>query len=588
MDNSYPFLAGGGEMGELTQGYNWSANALGTPDTWPKSLRTLVNMMLTSRFPMLIFWGRDLITFYNDAFRPSLGNNGKHPSSLGQPGHISWAESWPWIGPMIHNIMNGGDAVWFEDQKLPIYREGTMGFAYWTYSFSPLTDDDGSVNGILVTCTETTQAVLSREKLEQSQQEMLSFFEQAPVAVAVISKENLTFRIANPFYSELVGRSPDQLIGKALLEALPELNGQGFDDLLDNVIDTGKPFSASEQAVTLLINNTLETIYVNFIYQPFYGIDDVITGVIVVATDVTPLVKTRKRIQESEDRYRQLSLELEQKVQLRTEELAHINQELMAANEEYAAINEELQESNNLLHLSNDNLRQFAYVASHDLQEPLRKIQQFGSLLLMQKADLSQECQLYVERMQQSASRMSSLIKDLLNFAILSSQQLRFEPVDLNLIVKRVLSTFELSVKETQATIRVSSLPTVSGDETQLEQVFQNLIGNALKFRKPDRKPEIIVRGSLIRVSALPAHVSPARNADKYVQVEIRDNGIGFEEKHLERIFQVFQRLHGKHEFAGTGIGLAICERVVTYHGGAITAASTVGEGSTFYVFLPV
>lgn len=155
----YPFLVGGGQMGALISQYDWSKTSVGAPDHWPLSLRTLMRMMLTSRFPMLIFWNKELLTFYNDAFRPSLRDNGKHPGSLGQRGEESWAESWPVIGPMIASIMAGGEAVYFADQKLPIYRDGQMGYAHWTYSFSPLTDDAGAVNGVLVTCLETTETV---------------------------------------------------------------------------------------------------------------------------------------------------------------------------------------------------------------------------------------------------------------------------------------------------------------------------------------------------------------------------------------------------------------------------------------------
>lgn len=146
-----------GDMGRLTRDHDWSKTPLGPLDQWSLSMRTLVRMMLTSRFPMLIFWGPDLITLYNDAFRPSLGDNGKHPSSLGQPGHVSWEESWPTIGPMIDGIMKGREGVFVRDQKLPIKREGMKGYAHWTYSFSPLTDDKGAVAGVLVTCLETTE-----------------------------------------------------------------------------------------------------------------------------------------------------------------------------------------------------------------------------------------------------------------------------------------------------------------------------------------------------------------------------------------------------------------------------------------------
>lgn len=154
-------------------------------------------MMLTSRFPSLIFWSTELTTFYNDAFRPSLGNNGKHPGSLGQPGQLSWAESWPVIGPMITDIMQGGAAVWFDDQKLPLYRDGQLGYAYWTYCFSPLTDDTDTIKGVLVTCTETTNAVESRQKAADSEAYMRTLIDNSPVASLVFTGPDMVIASIN-------------------------------------------------------------------------------------------------------------------------------------------------------------------------------------------------------------------------------------------------------------------------------------------------------------------------------------------------------------------------------------------------------
>lgn len=217
-----PFLTGGGEMGELTRTYDWSTTAIGMPDQWPLSLRTLVNMMLTSSCPMLIFWGKDLITFYNDAFRPSLGDHGKHPSSLGQRGELCWAESWPLIGPMIHRIMVGGEAVWFEDQKLPIFRNGQLGYAYWTYSFSPLVNDKGTVSGVLVTCSETTEAVLNRQKLETSENRFRSIINQTPAATMVLRGDDFIVEQINTPMLALMGPRK-AVVGQPLLALMPEL-----------------------------------------------------------------------------------------------------------------------------------------------------------------------------------------------------------------------------------------------------------------------------------------------------------------------------------------------------------------------------
>ncbi|MFD2569602.1 ATP-binding protein [Spirosoma soli] len=236
---------------------------------------------------------------------------------------------------------------------------------------------------------------------------------------------------------------------------------------------------------------------------------------------------------------------------------------------------------------SNENLQQFAYVASHDLQEPLRKIQQFGDLLKIRNAGAPGEELIYIERMQSAAKRMSTLIKDLLDFSRISTQRDACGPVSLQTVVESVLSTLELRVEELGAQIQVGLLPTVSGDVSQLSQLFQNLLSNALKFHRVGIAPVIVVEARLLASDQLPSGVKPGRVSVAYHQIKVIDNGIGFDDKYADRIFQVFQRLHGKNEYAGTGIGLAICEKVVANHGGAITATSQPGHGATFTIYLP-
>ncbi|GAB2581531.1 GAF domain-containing sensor histidine kinase [Spirosoma areae] len=286
---------------------------------------------------------------------------------------------------------------------------------------------------------------------------------------------------------------------------------------------------------------------------------------------ITEQIAAQQRIEESENRYRNLSDELEQQVQARTRSL---------------------QESVYDLQRSNANLQQFAYVASHDLQEPLRKIQSFGDLLRTRHAaELGEGIDL-LTRMQTAAARMSVLIKDLLAFARISIRQESDLPVSLNQVIDTVLQDLDMPIREASAQLYVVPLPVVQGNYRQLEQLFQNLLSNALKFRRMDSSgvpvpPQIRVSTQSVAATELPSLVSPARKTKMYHRIEVTDNGIGFDEKYLDRVFQVFQRLHTKNEFSGTGIGLAICEKVVINHGGAITAVSQPGQGTTFQVYLP-
>ncbi len=811
INQSYPFLAGGGEMGERTRNHDWATSPLGKPEGWSQSLRTLVQMMLTSRFPMLIFWGPQLITFYNDAFRPSLGDNGKHPSSLGQRGEESWAESWPVIGPMIQDIMAGGDPVWFEDQKLPIYRDGAMGYAYWTYSFSPLTDDTGAVNGILVTCSETTDAVINRQKLEESERFAQSVFFTTPVANAVFVGEDMVVKMANQNMLDMWGRDAsivgerfmeampelastpllehhrhvlasgethyeteekfeftrygqpytgyynysykalsdaagerygvictgievtDQVLarqkaeesaaqfrslieeapvatalfvgrdmvievanqpildiwgkgntalGKPLAEALPELRDQPFLQILDDIYTSGEAYSATADKCDLVVDGRLKTFYFNFTYKPLRNAAGEVYAIMDMAVDVTEQVFARLKLVEAEAGLRG-AVELAQlgtwSIDVATNGLTYsdrliewfgydpgkqpynevipilededqervANAVAWALNPESDGIYEEtytvihpetgqkrvlhaqgktvfdatgkavrmngtaqdvteqrkiqlaleqqvdqrtrqLQVSVGDLQRSNQNLEQFAYVASHDLQEPLRKIRQFGEMLKTQYADRLGDGLVYLERMQAAANRMSILIIDLLTYSRISTQQNATTPVSLTAVVESALTDLELRIRESGAVVHRNPLPTVSGDATQLGQLFSNLLSNALKFQRSGVQPLITIRCQVVTAADLPPSLRPSRPASAYYRIDVADNGIGFDEKYLDRIFQVFQRLHGKNQYVGTGIGLAICEKVASNHGGAITATSQPDQGATFSVYLPI
>ncbi|GAB3989860.1 sensor histidine kinase [Spirosoma daeguense] len=236
------------------------------------------------------------------------------------------------------------------------------------------------------------------------------------------------------------------------------------------------------------------------------------------------------------------------------------------------------------LETSNEELERFAFVASHDLQEPLRKIQSFANLITDRYANLfDADSSMFMGKISHSAERMSKLIKDLLNFSRISSHQEEFKPVDLNNIVQRILDDQELRIKGLDVQVEVSNLPTIQAVASQMDHLFNNLISNALKFTREGVRPRLRIYARLVNGETFTGLTA----GQSYAEITVEDNGIGFDEKYLEHIFKVFQRLHGKSSFEGTGIGLAICKRVVMYHHGYITAYSQPDHGAAFVVVLP-
>lgn len=393
-----------------------------------------------------------------------------------------------------------------------------------------------------------------RNEMEEN---VRNLFMEAPAMICIFRGPQHVYELANDIYLEVIGNR--DVLGQPIRKALPELEGSGIYEILDTVYSTGKPFVGSEVPVKLdRGNGKLEETYFNFVYQPSHNSEGIIEGILVFGVNVTDQVSARRKIEESEK-------ELEQKVIERTEELKEKNTQLKNMNKELEA---------------------FTYISSHDLQEPLRKIQTFaGRISEKEEQNLSDQGKDYFARMQDAAKRMQILIQDLLNFSRISNTDRKFEYVDLNAIINEVKEELKEVIETKNAAIEVEILCKPKVISFQFRQLLYNLISNALKFSKSDVPTQIVITSLIAKGSELNNESLQAEK--EYFHISVSDNGIGFEEHFSDKIFEVFQRLHDKSKYAGTGIGLAIVKKIVDNHNGIITAKSQLGKGALFDIYLP-
>jgi PAS domain S-box-containing protein len=411
----------------------------------------------------------------------------------------------------------------------------------------------------------------AQQALQESEARFRSLVAEAPVATALFVGRELIIEVANDAMLTVWGKS-NSIIGKPLAKVLPELLGQPFLDIMDNIFNTGEVYHGREMHTELILEEKRQQLYFNITCKPLLDPQGEVYGILNMVIDVTQQVLARNKILENQSF-------LESEVLERTEELA-------ASNEELAAMNEELQDANMNLVRSNQELEQYAYVASHDLQEPLRKIRIYADLL-SQKDDLTPEHRRIVEKINQSSERMSMLIKDLLEFSRLLETGNMMQDVDLTELLLMVSKDFELVIEEKKVRLNFGKLPVIQAVPLQMNQLFYNLMSNALKFTQEDVTPVIEIQSRMITLAEAANHLRMPEQGKQYYDISFRDNGIGFDNKYAEQIFEVFKRLHNKHQYPGSGIGLSLCRRIVANHGGYMYVLSAPGEGTIFHVILP-
>jgi two-component system, LuxR family, sensor kinase FixL len=383
--------------------------------------------------------------------------------------------------------------------------------------------------GLLAIFTDITQRKRAADDLRKSEQEFRRVWEESLDGMRLTNENGMTVRV-NGAFCKMVGMSPEQMEGKPLSII--------YQSDQDYILGKHKERFA-QRSIEPLFERELSLWHGKRVWfelsNSFIEVDGQPPHLLSIFRDVT-----ERKLQE-----------------------------------------EVLQDFAARLERSNRELQDFAYVASHDLQEPLRKVAVFGDRLRMKFGEaLGPEGCDYIERMQKASSRMKKLITDLLTFSRVTSKSQPFVEVDLNKLVREVISDLETSLEQAGGTVQIEKLPVIEAEPLYMRQLFQNLIGNALKFTQPNVNPVVEIKSRLLK--------GKGPLGSDQVEISVSDNGIGFDEKYLDRIFQVFQRLHNRSEYQGTGMGLAITRKIVEHHRGRITARSKPGKGATFIVTLPV
>ena len=806
-------------MGALIRAKDWSNHSLGPVEDWPQSLHTTLSIIINCRFPMFLWWGTDLICFYNDAYRPSLGQNGKHPAILGMKAEDAWPEIWEIIKPLIDQVLAGGEATWMEDQLIPIYRNNKIEDVFWTFSYSPVQDETGGIAGVLVTCTETTEKVKTLKSLQDSNSQLArDISERKKTEDALIESEHRFRNVANSApvliwmsgtdmlcnfcntaWLKFTGRTMEQEYGNGWTAGIhpedfkrclkvhstsfnervefyieyrlkrhdgeyrwvsdngvPRFTAEGVfegyigacmdvhemiihqiklkedDERLNIIIDASelgtwefnlltKEIKYSDRYLEILGHskkaspthaNLLAQLHPDDIpkrsaaykeaYQKgvlfydsriiwedrsvhwieirgkvFYDGDRLPSRIVGTVRDITEEKNYSRQLREREEKFRLLADSMPQHIWTADPEgnLNYFNRSVFEysgvsfekmyeegllqvvhpddkdANQKawqyaietgedfvcehrfrrhdgvyhwqlsraipqkdaagkiqmWVGTSTDIQDQKNFtnvlekqvlertrelaqkykeLESMNAELQSFAYVSSHDLQEPLRKIQTFAERILEKdQQNLSATGKDYFRRMQNAAERMQTLIEDLLSYSRTNTTDRVFENTDLNIIVEQVKNELKEDIDQKEAVIETGQLCECKIIPFQIRQLVHNLVGNALKFSKPDVPPYIKITANITMGNQLNNELLAPEKS--YCHIRISDNGIGFDPQYKERIFEVFQRLHGRNEFKGTGIGLSIVKKIVENHQGLIDATGETDKGATFDIYLP-
>ena len=624
-------------MGEAIRTKDWTTTPLGTPENWPQSLRTTLSILLHSSLPTVLLWGPDSRTFYNDAYIPVLRERGQHPEALGLPAGKVWPrglsgsyshvhdesgepagvlitctappgraasvhktsenelsfrsivkqtpagivifdgpefvvtvandtylsvvdktedqlvgkpffdvlpEIRDLIHPLLTSVLESGTPYYGYEFPVTLIRHGRREPTWFNFVYQPLRNDAGKVRGIIVVAHEVTELAKTRQALAASEKTFRNMVKHSPIAMAIFKGEDFIIEYANAIMLRKLWRKKEaDVLARRLVDVFPEPIDQKYPDLLREVYTSGKIHKESDALAFVRSDDGMQSFYLDYEYAPLLGADGKAWGIMVTVSDTTDKVMARNV--------------LEEKVRERTLDL---------------------QRSNQQLEQSNQDLQQFAHVASHDLKEPVRKIRIYSDRLESDyKEQLGPEGQMFLAKILKSTGRIFEMINGILSYSSLPGVEQPAKPVDLDQLINDIEIDLELLVEEHQAAIIRRNLPTIMGMPDLIYQLFYNLVNNALKFARKDTPVQITITGD-----------QKIEEGNKYTRIVVADNGIGFEKDQAEEIFSTFKRLNSKDQYEGTGLGLALCRKIVERHGGRITARGEKRKGAEFTILLPM
>jgi PAS domain S-box-containing protein len=524
--HTHPFLSGGGEMGQRIREYDWDNSPLGNPSTWAQALKLTVRLMLSSGHPMFIWWGPDLIQFYNDGYRASIGSD-RHPAAIGQQGKICWAEIWPIIGPQIDTVMRGEGSVWRENALVPITRDGKLEDVYWTYTYDPIYDEDAPnhVGGVLVIVAETTRHVLEQQRKCAEEARWRQLFTKSPAFMCVLTGPEHIFEYANPRYLELIGNR--DVINKPVREAIPEVAAQGFNELLDFVYTTGHSHTGIAAPISLMGDTAGKErqLYLDFVYHPIRNANNEITGIFVNGYDVTERVLSEQSLAEQDRRK-----------------------------------------------------DEFLAMLAHELRNPLAPIRN-ASELLKQATLNNSTVHTLGDLVNRQVNQLTRLIDDLLEVSRISQgrMELQKNPLLLDQAIKFAIESTNVSVAEKNLHLTYDcedACLLIDGDYARIAQSLINIIINASKYTE---------EGGRIKIH------SWQEDGQAIIEVSDTGIGIESQmlDEIFELFRQVDTSIDRSR--GGLGIGLSVVKKIIQMHNGTVTARSAgLGQGSIFSITLPL